>query len=221
MRPLLLLYLLLCGLPLPACAESAVSCHCFQDRVYDPARPTAADDYFLATLHNNLYAAVTGVSKKEVVRSKMSGGDGAAMWVNWYLANRGGVDVAMIEAERRNGLDWRGLAEKHRLPLDRLAPEFTRALLRGDTTAQLAARVVDEVLLTRMKVDGGELAALRRAGADDRQCVAALVAGLISRRPARHILATVQQGGVSWSGVLAEIGIDAGNAESRVRGLLR
>jgi hypothetical protein len=32
-----------------AMAKSAISCHCFQDREYDPQRADAADPYFLAT----------------------------------------------------------------------------------------------------------------------------------------------------------------------------
>jgi hypothetical protein len=41
-----------------ALAMPAINCHCFQDRAFDPAKPSAADQYYLATTQNRLLAAV-------------------------------------------------------------------------------------------------------------------------------------------------------------------
>lgn len=215
------LFFILLIFPSVALAESTITCHCFQDRAYDPARPTAADEYFLATIHNDLYAIVSGVSKKEVVRARMSGSDGAALWVSWYLAQASGLEGATLLAEYEGGADWQRLTEKYRLPLDRLAPTVMRSLVRGDSTAQLASTIVDEVVHRHLLASTDELTLLRSAGFDDRQCVAALVAARLGNRPAAQLAAEVRQGRDSWSGLLTRLGITAATAESVVRRLLR
>jgi hypothetical protein len=45
-------------LPMPALATSAITCHCFRDRSYDPAQPSMGDPYFLATTQNSFFAIV-------------------------------------------------------------------------------------------------------------------------------------------------------------------
>ena len=51
-------------LPLPALAIPAITCHCFTDRSFNPAKPALADPYFLATTQNSFFAAIFNVDKK-------------------------------------------------------------------------------------------------------------------------------------------------------------
>ena len=76
MRILLFLLLFLVASVNVSWAESAVTCHCFQDRSYDPVDKFAADDYILATSFNSLLAKSFDISKKQVVMLKMDEGVG-------------------------------------------------------------------------------------------------------------------------------------------------
>lgn len=220
MRALILL-LFLVLLPLSARAVPTIGCHCFQDRTYDPQRPTAADDYFLATAQNTLFAALVRIDKQEVVRAKMAGADGAELWVSWALAEAAGVDRERVATLREEGRSWRQVQEELRLPPEALPPVLQAVLLRNESTATLATQVVDTLLLTRCQVTSAALRELRSAGADDQQTILALVLARKSGRPARAILADAATGRKSWSAQLSAAGIAAGTIGAEVAALLR
>lgn len=215
----LLIVLLL--LPLPLLAAPAVTCHCFRDRAYDPQRPGAADDYFLANLQNSLFAAVSATDKRAVVQAKMAGAAGDELWVRWALGASGRTSAAALAEARNAGSSWRETVKALKLPLDQFDPALARLLQRDAGTAELAAAVVDVVLRQRLAAGAGEVAALRRAGAGDRQAIAAVVLARHAGRTPGDWLAAVQRGGQSWSGLLQQAGIGADNAESTLRRLLQ
>lgn len=221
MRPLILLVLALALLPLPALAIPTIGCHCFQDRTFDPQRPTAADDYFLASAQNSLFAALSGIAKREVVRDKMGGADGAELWVSWYLAQAGPVGRERVVAARGAGRSWRQITEELRIPPERLSPALLAELLRGETTARLATAVVDAALLDRCGVAASELQRLRAARADDQQTILALVLAHKTGRPAGEALAAAMLGSRSWSAQLSAAGITAGELEAAVTAMIR
>ena len=65
----------------PAQAIPTITCHCFTDRSYDPARPALADPYFLAMTQNTLFALTFKIDKKTVVIKKQQGvKTGATTW---------------------------------------------------------------------------------------------------------------------------------------------
>lgn len=214
------LLLLLVLIPLPLLAAPAVTCHCFQDRAFDPQRPQAADAYFLATLQNSLFAAVSGTDKRAVVQAKMAGAAGDELWVRWALTAPGQTSQAEVDALRDAGRSWREVARQLHLPLDRFDPALTKGLLRGAQTAELAALVVDAVLRTRLGATAESLARLRRDGADDRQTIAAVFLARRSGGAPHGWLAAVQQRGESWSGLLLRAGVEAGTVETALAGLL-
>lgn len=214
------LFVLLLMIPLPLRAAPAVTCHCFQDRAYDPQRPTAADAYFLATLQNSLYAAVSGTDKRAVVKAKMGGAAGDELWVRWALTAPGQTSQAEVDTLRDAGHSWRKVARQLHLPLDRFDPALTKGLLRDAPTAELAALVVDTVLRTRLGATAEALARLRRDGADDRQTIAAVFLARRSGGAPHDWLAAVQRGRGSWSGLLLRAGVEAGTVETALAGLL-
>ena len=219
MVPILLLLLLL-ACPSITSAESAISCHCFQDRSYDPARPQAADGYFLANLHNSLFAGVTGMPKRELVSSLMGGGSGTTLWIEWYLVVRGGLDAEVIGRLRSDGQSWRDIAKQQRLPLDQLSPEVVAELVRGRSDEAVASAIINEVLISRLAVKPSILTDLRRAGGTDREVIAVSV---LSRRlniPSGDLLRRIRSGDGSWSSWVTKAGIDGKNAEGTVKGML-
>lgn len=180
--------LLLATLPqLAGVAWSAptITCHCFQDRQFDPARPLAADPYLLATVQNRLIGYLYEQPRQEIVRSKMGGLPGDRLWVSSQVAaaaGRSGADVLQAQAAAGS---WREAVAGLGADPECLGPPFMARLAAGADEAALAEAVIDQVLRTRLAVPSEVIAALRSAGAAGKELVAAAVlAGVAGRHPA-------------------------------------
>ncbi len=123
---LVLIFVLLTGST--AFAETAITCHCFKDRSYDPQQPEKVADYLLATTQNSFFAEVFGIKKFEVVKSRMSGTSAEDLWLAYYLAGRGGIEPeALLNARALDG-SWAVVVNKLDLPTQNLGEELRTAL---------------------------------------------------------------------------------------------
>src|SRR6185369_13742858 len=86
-----LILILLLIYPLSAQAIPAITCHCFTDRAYDPARPTLADPYFLAMTQNTFFAELFVVEKKTIVLKKQKGTSADDLLVAYWIATKSGA----------------------------------------------------------------------------------------------------------------------------------
>jgi len=197
-----------------ALAIPAITCHCFTDRSYDPARPTVADPYFLATTQNSFFAAAFGVDKKTVVIKKQKGASSDDLWVAYWLAARSGGDPDSLLQERKNKGSWQKVAAP--LALTDKSGRVATALKANAADERLAAAVVDELLL-RFRFHGEpELAALRKAGASNQEMVLAGLLAARIRQPATQLYRDVKKGGTSWGALLQRAGIEPPEIQSEV-----
>jgi hypothetical protein len=202
-----------------ALAESTVSCHCFQDREYDPQRATAADPYFLATTQNALLANLFGLHKKDVVKAKMGGADGDRLWIGHYLAQKGNQPHAEIEALYSQKGGWSEVIKELKIDPEQLGPRFVAAL---SNQKKLAMVVVDLQLMAHLDVAPAQLQKLREQGADNQQTVLAVFIGQLSALGSVELFAMVVGGKASWGSLLSEQGMFNGSAiENKWRQLLK
>jgi len=213
------LALLLVTLATEALAVPAISCHCFQDRSFDPQRPGAVDPYLLANARNSLFAAAFGVEKKEVVKAVMSGTLPEELWVSHYLAQRSGQSVKRVGSLRSSTPSWKGVLSPLGLGPEQCGNAFFAAALQGAGSNVLASRAVDAVLTTCLLVPPEELAGLRGAGADDRQAVLAVFLSRKTGRAARDLYDEAAGGG-SWGAILAATGMVPKDIEGEMRGMV-
>jgi hypothetical protein len=184
-----------------ALAKSAISCHCFQDREYDPQRADAADPYFLATTQNSLLAKLFGLSKKDVVRAKMGGADGDSLWVGHYLAQKSSRPIAEVDALFTQKAGWRGVVQQLQISPKQLTPRFMAAL---DDQKQLATVVVDAQLLKNLKLTPLQLQRLRELGADNHRAIMAVFISQAGSKEPAELFTRVAAGQASWGRLLAE-----------------
>ena len=184
-----------------ALAKPAISCHCFQDRQYDPQRADAADPYFLATTQNSLLAKLFGLSKKDVVRAKMGGADGDSLWVGHYLAQKSRRPIDEVDALFTEKDGWRGVVQQLQLSPEQLPPRFMAAL---DDQQQLAMVVVDAQLLAKLKLTPVQLQRLREQGADNHRAIMAVFISQSGQQEPAELFARVTAGQTSWGRLLAE-----------------
>ena len=186
-----------------AFAVPAITCHCFTDRSYDPARPTLADSYFLATTQNSFFAAAFAVDKKTIVIKKQKGSATADLWIAYWLAARSGADPEALLQARQAGGSWRQVVSQLRISVRTLGDRFAGALQANAADDRLAETVVDELLL-RFRIYGEpELAALRKAGAANQELIITAMVAFKTRQPAIRLYREVKSGSKSW-GVLLD-----------------
>ncbi len=201
-----------------AWAASTVSCHCFRDRSYDPARPAAADTYVLATSRNSLLAAVFGVSKGTVVRSLMTGTAPETLWAAHGLAAATKLRVDDLLAARGRTGSWARALERLGYDPTRIGGRVGALVSAGKDPAPA---VVDETLATRMGVPRERIAALRAAGASDAETVAAgLLARLTGKDPV-GVLERVRAGKATWGSLFHDAGVAPSDIDDAIVRLLR
>jgi hypothetical protein len=201
--------LLLTTLPLLAgiaWSEPTITCHCFQDRQYDPARPLAADPYLLATVQNRLIGYLYRQPRQEIVRSKMGGLPGDRLWISSQVAAAAGRTGADALQARAAAGSWREAVTGLGADPERLGPQFMARLAAGADERALAEAVIDQVLETRLEVPSEVVAGLRGVGAAGQELVAAAVlAGVAGRHPVE--VYQQARGAGSWGQWLTQAGL--------------
>ncbi len=201
-----------------AWAASTVSCHCFRDRSFDPARPAAADTYVLATSRNSLLAAAFGVSKGTVVRSLMTGTAPEALWAAHGLAACTGLRAGDLLAAHSQTGSWARAVERMGYDPARIGGRVGELVRAGQDPAPA---VVDETLATRMGVPREQVAALRAAGASDAETVAASVLGRLTGKDPVGFLEKVRAGKATWGSQFHDAGVAPSDIDDAIARLLR
>jgi hypothetical protein len=217
MRRSLSLSLALAALPAAAAAAPTVTCHCFRERSYDPARPTAADDYILATTRSSLLSASLSVPKGDLVRAVMTGASPDDLWIAHWSAARTGRTAAWLLGSLSETGSWRAsLAGTEGLP-----PTFLEALGRNEPPSGLAALAVDDVLATRLGAGADALRSLRKAGASSAEVALAIFLAKRLATPAPELLARQRSGRAPWGALLHDAGLEPEGIDAAIRAAVR
>lgn len=192
--------------PLSVCAQSAIECHCFQDRSYDMARPGAADDYYLTATQNTFFALTFDITKKTIVRKKQRGADSGELWVAYWLANKSGMEADVILSSRSQQPNWSATIEILNINTDDLGQTFNQAL--QDVNSPLDQVVVNDVVMQRQLLAVNDLNQLRDNNASNKEVLACALLAAKSDHHPLLFLQQVQDNIKNWDGLMTETGID-------------
>lgn len=186
-----------------------INCHCFQDRSYDPSRPSAADAYFLASAQNTLLALVFERPKRDVVMAKQGGTSNDDLWIAYRAAQRSDLGPGVLLGERRRAAHWGEVLSRH--GIDLAVPGVDP---RDGWDEALARAILDQVLTERGLAAPATLAQLRAAGCDPQETILAALLAKASGRPATAIVHQVKEQHRPWGELLAAAGLadDLGGA---------
>jgi hypothetical protein len=205
-------------LPVPVAAAPAISCHCFQDRSFDAVRPAAADPYLLATTQSSLLATAFGVDKKELVRARMTGTPGEALWVAHYLADRCGRSAARSMAAYDKSGSWKAAAAG--CEMGKLGDRFAVLLEANAASEALASVAADEIVTTRLGADPKSIEQIRARGGSNAELVLAAFLARKGDRSPGEIYADITAGRATWGQMLERTGGTASSIAGDIRSLV-
>lgn len=205
-------------LPLSALAIPAITCHCFTDRSFDPARPAAADPYFLATTQNTFFSIVFGLDKKLIVLMKQKGTPADDLWIAYRVAELSDTTPETLLLARATKASWSEVLAPLRLSLP---ANFSSAITSRASDARLAQSVVDDLFISFCLLSAGELATLRKSGISHQELILAALISAKTGQPAERIYREVTVGGKSWGEKIVEGKIDINEIEAVISALLK
>ncbi len=202
-------------------AAAAPACHCFTDRIFDPAQPAKADPYILATTQNSFFAAAFGIPKETVVRAKMGGAASEDLWIAYFAAARLGLRPGDLMASRSGGRTWRTALEDRRVSLSLLGERFADAVLTDRPPREMAALAAGEMLASLVGTGRADLDAAVAAGASVPELVAAALIARWSGRTALSVFQGAAAGKASWGAELQRLGISPEGLAEKIAFTLR
>ena len=182
--PLVLLHLAI--LSSVATAQSAISCHCFQDRSFNAEMPEKVDPYLLATAQNSFIAEVFGIEKRGIVQAKMQGADSDLIWISNFLTSITGEDVSVITHRLTKGWSGKELIAELKLDPESMAPNIWLSLIKDNKGSNkiLTQSIVDDAVVSRLGIAYPLVKKMRSAGAGNKELI---LSAIIAKRTGRDI----------------------------------
>lgn len=217
---ILLLLLSLLMPPAQLLAVNGMSCHCFQDRAYDPDQPGAADEYILATTRNSFLSALYGVPKKSIVKARMGGAPDEDLWLAGYLAQQTGQPIADLLASRHNSTDWNDLLAVQPGFPESFDLEVAAPILARQPVTAVVSALVDFQVKNHLRQPTAAIAALRSAGASDQQLILVAFLARQTGSPADDIFRQRRDKAIPWDVYLDSLGISPRQIDPLLRKIM-
>lgn len=208
-------------LPVSSPAAPAITCHCFTDRSYDPARPSLADPYFLATTQNSFFAVVFNVDRNMIVMKKQAGSSADDLWIAYWIASRSGTTGEALLAARGKNKSWKEVVEALKLSKKSLGEKLLTDLASGRPTISLAQEVVDGILVGRRLLKGQDVATLRNEWASNQEIIMTALIAAKSKRPPLQVYRGVKNRATSWGALLNEAKIQPPGIQTEFTQLMK
>ena len=188
--------------------EQTGNCHCFRDRVFNPANRFQADNYLLTTVGNSLIASHFSISKRRIVMMKMQGGTGNNdLLIGLYLSSISGSDVKDILTAKEK-TSWQVAVANDSILKTMHNDEILSLLKQGETEEKIAGQIMQTMLLKRFDVSGEILLSLHQSGLSPREKALVLTLAEHTGAPPKSITAQNRTKGLSWSEIAHNFGLE-------------
>ena len=190
-------------------AESAIQCHCFTARTYDPADRFAADEYMLATSFNSLLAKSFNLPKRKIILIKMNEGVSQdELLISLKLSELTGEDPDKYFRQRRENKTWpqiiSGLAQEENLKNDTIVLGITAGL----PAEEAAARIADDMIGTFYGIGPEEIGKLRASGLKEKEITLVFILAHAKGQKPEDLVDRHERKGMSWSEIADNLGLE-------------
>ena len=151
-------------------AESAIGCHCFKVRSYNPAARFAADDYILATSFNSLIANRYNLPKRQIIMLKMNSGVAQMdLLISLRAARVAGIDFNELLDLRGQQQSWKEILLRPAISVAVSGDELLSLLQIGEPVKEVGPRIADFLLQSFYNVTQVMVEELRLAGLSEKE----------------------------------------------------
>jgi len=190
-------------------AESAIECHCFKARTYNPADRFAADDYILATSFNSLLAKSFNISKRKVIMIKMNEGVSQdELLLSLKLSKITGEDPGRFLGQRQKNVAWpqiiSGLTQQEPIKNDAIL----QAVMTGIPAEEAGARIADDVIGAFYGIAPDEIQKLRVSGLNEKEINLVFILGHSGDQKPEVLADKHEKQGMSWGEIANVLGLE-------------
>ena len=205
----IILVLSILGPPLHVFAESAIKCHCFTERSYNPADKFASDEYILATSFNSLLARFYNIPKRQIVMIKMNEGMAQDdLLISLKLAKITGIDLRKFLSLHREKKTWAsiisGLSQQAAIKND----EILEAIRSGMLSEEAGVMIADEMIVEFYEIMTEKLKILRKSGLNEKEMALLFILAHRSEIQPEALMEQYKKQGRSWSEIAYSLGVE-------------
>ncbi len=183
------------------------SCHCFKNRVYDPADRFGSDEYLLATSFNSLMSKMYNIPKRQIVFLKMKGG---ATHLDLIIALRAsqicGYELQQLLNLRKQKKAWKEILSMPEISAKASKDILLIELLKGKDVEIVGPRIANTLITEFYSVPPQAVQQLRQSGLNEKEM--SLVFILSHKKGIQPTaIAKQHQAGKSWSQAVHDLNI--------------
>lgn len=206
---LIILILFSLGSAVQVSAESAIQCHCFTDRSYNPAYRFASDEYILATSFNSLLAKAFAIPKRQIVMIKMN--EGVAqddLLIGLKIAKITGIDIRKFLRLHKKNNTWAeivsGLSQEVKIKNDPLL----EAIKSGMPVEEAGIRIADEIIGDFYQIKPDAISKLRMSGLNEKEINLIFILAHAREQQPEVLVEQYKNQGRSWSEIAHNLGVE-------------
>ena len=201
------------GSALHAFAESAIQCHCFTERSYNPGDKFVSDDYIVATSFNSLLARSFDIPKRQIVMIKMNEGvTQSDLLVGLKVSKVTGIDIRKFLRLHKENNTWTkiisDLQQQEKIKKDPLL----EAIKSGITVEEAGVRIVDEIIGEFYQIKPEEIKKLRMSGLSEKEMNLIFILAHARGQKPEVLVGEYKKRGRSWSEIAHNLGVEPINA---------
>ena len=193
----------------PVSAESAIQCHCFTARTYNPADRFAADEYMLATSFNSLLAKSFNLPKRQIILIRINDGvPQNELLISLKLSELTGADPSRYFRQRRENKTWSqiaaGLAHEQSITNDTVM----QALMTGKPAEDVATSIADDMIGTFYGIGTEEIRKLRASGLNEKEITLVFILAHARGQKPEALVDRHEKQGMSWSEIADSLDLE-------------
>lgn len=199
-------------------AAETNSCHCFKNRVYDPADRFAADEYLLASSFNSLISKRYNIPKKQIVFMKMKGGTSHLdLLVALRVYQISGYEIQPLLNLRKQKKTWKEILFMPEIFVKSREDILLNELLIGKDITIVGSQIANTLVADFYGMPTESVQLLRDSGVNEKEMALVLILSH-TKKIQPSALVKQHQAGKSWSEIAHELNISTSHAGELILG---